>query len=456
MNPMTIARLTVPAGHTTTQVEFSKHCMAIAYISHRGGQFFVHYPTGGPHPCDSACDLAISRKGELAACRVRHRGWAYTEVNGTRSRGFAWTSAPVIRPDGAEVAYWGSERGAFPWQDRYHAIFGGVSAGVSDVPGPLGYHPIGQDPIFSISTSNKSRLLIGRNSGPEFDFVHHPTFHPVDGSTWYWGRNLDKYTLMRNETAVDESDDIPPTGPYFGACPPHHVAYWIKKGDAWNARVNGRTIATTDVLIESLANITPGPDGSYAFAEKFAHGMRYNINGVEGEAFDAVGPIATSRGFTKTAYLARKGDRQFVVVDGVKGPSFDATRPDEGDCSDYLEDFPVLSGDGKHLAYIEHVGDRERIVLDGPPLVDFAVISDQPAFIDGSNALVYGGLARAGGEEYLVADEESHGPYDRIWSPAQPIHYNARWQPNTSPGSFSIAFGALQRDELLGMSLSLS
>ena len=55
------------------------------------------------------------------------------------------------------------------------------------------------------------------------------------------------------------------------------------------------------------------------------------------------------------AYLARKGPRWLMVVDGQAAPQWDRI----------AEDRPVFSPDGKHMAYSAWKGKKCRVVLDG-------------------------------------------------------------------------------------------
>ncbi len=63
------------------------------------------------------------------------------------------------------------------------------------------------------------------------------------------------------------------------------------------------------------------------------------VDGRRGEEFDRVGPPVLSRDGKHVAYRAHRGDRCFVVVDGERGPDFE------------LMSDPAISADGRVVAY---------------------------------------------------------------------------------------------------------
>jgi hypothetical protein len=66
-----------------------------------------------------------------------------------------------------------------------------------------------------------------------------------------------------------------------------------------------------------------------------------------------------------------------IAVDGKRGEEFDRVGP------------PVLSGDGKHVAYRAHLGGRCFVVVDGDPGPDFEFMCDPAISADGK-VVAYG------------------------------------------------------------------
>ena len=73
------------------------------------------------------------------------------------------------------------------------------------------------------------------------------------------------------------------------------------------------------------------------------------------------------------AYVAWKGDKLLVVVDGKEGPAYDEIG--EGD--------PIFSPDGKRVAYVAWKGDKQLVVVDGEegPAYD-GIIRNGPTFCE--------------------------------------------------------------------------
>jgi hypothetical protein len=92
------------------------------------------------------------------------------------------------------------------------------------------------------------------------------------------------------------------------------------------------------------------------------------VDGRRGEEFDQVGPPVLSRDGKRVAYRAHQGDRCFVVIDGERGPDFE-----------FMSD-PAISADGTVVAYGAKqagrwclvVGDRRTPVDHQPSLVFLA------------------------------------------------------------------------------------
>ena len=75
---------------------------------------------------------------------------------------------------------------------------------------------------------------------------------------------------------------------------------------------------------------------------------------------------------------------------------------------------PVFSRDGRHVAYVTTRGDKECVVLDGCPGVEFDGIADSPpVFSPNGKRLAY--AARKGGKWSAVVDGQLGAEYDGIF-----------------------------------------
>jgi Tol biopolymer transport system component len=109
------------------------------------------------------------------------------------------------------------------------------------------------------------------------------------------------------------------------------------------------------IIVESL---TVSPDGKH-FAYVARRGGKWFVvvDGKEGKEYDEIGegtPIFSpdSKHF---AYVARRGGRWFVVVDGKEGKEYDGIG----------KGTLVFSPDSKHLAYEAMRGGKSFVVVDG-------------------------------------------------------------------------------------------
>ncbi len=90
-----------------------------------------------------------------------------------------------------------------------------------------------------------------------------------------------------------------------------------------------------------------------------------SVNGRRGPEFDWTGSPVLSRDGRRLAYRAQEGDRSFVVIDGRQGPEFE-----------FMSD-PAISADGSVVAYAASRGGRWFLVAgDRETPVDH-----QPSFV---------------------------------------------------------------------------
>ncbi len=92
---------------------------------------------------------------------------------------------------------------------------------------------------------------------------------------------------------------------------------------------------------------------------------RIAVDDLPGPEFDRVGPPVLSRDGRRVAYRAQRGDRSFVVVDGAAGPE-----------AELMSD-PAISADGKTVAYGERRDDRWWLVVGERRMP----IGHRPAFV---------------------------------------------------------------------------
>ncbi len=203
----------------------------------------------------------------------------------------------------------------------------------------------------------------------------------------------------------------------------------------WRVAIDGREDPEYDVV----NNLTFGHDGSC-----FAYGAMRKIddtnlwfmvvNGVETfipyEAISAKSPAFTPVS-SRLVYIAKKGDKATVVVDGREGPLHDKI----------VHPIPCFSDDGQHIAYVardfDAEGGTDTVMLDGKsgPRFDF-IPAQSLIFSPDSRRHAYGG--QRGGvvpqdpSTWVVVVDGKAGPeYDQVdhisFSPdSRHVAYKAR------------------------------
>jgi hypothetical protein len=107
---------------------------------------------------------------------------------------------------------------------------------------------------------------------------------------------------------------------------------------------------------KDIAHLTISPDGKHE-AYLVKHGEKWSVavDGTEGGLFDGISgrSLRFSRDGTRLAYAAERSGKWLAVVDGMESSPCDAIGP------------IAFSPDNRHIAYLEKVGDRTRLVVDG-------------------------------------------------------------------------------------------
>ncbi len=448
---------TIPDNHTLREGKFNDDGSSAAFITTHESRYWVTNTNGVRAVYDCAEQLVVSANGKTSAHTARERGRAFVPINGRFDHSFDWVGPPVVRADGLSVAYWGLHRDPSvnaPGYGRYFVVLDGQLIGPFKTNGRIAYHPTDGGLVFSASRDGFSFMSIGGDEGPGFDFIYWPKFNRLDGSVWYWGRSATKYILTRNHEVICHSDEIPSSpGPFFSQGG-KDTFYWRCEGNRWHAVRNGVDVGTAVGIVDSVPEISVNSVGDVVYAEKENGDVFVTIAGDRGEAFDAVGPCAFSRVGGKVGYLARRGDKQFVVVDAKLGKPYDVIWPEEGELADYLTEAPTFSHNGSSIAYQARLGDQEGVVVDHEIGELFTCISGQPRFSHTTDTLVYGAISDPI-EEYVVIGTKRLGPFKRVWTPVEPTGLSILWIPKFSDPGDKTMFGSLHDNILTWRSVDI-
>ena len=152
------------------------------------------------------------------------------------------------------------------------------------------------------------------------------------------------WVLVRNHVVVDASiRGEPPRGPFFSS-DGGHVSYWRCDGPHWSAVVDGTTVGIMKRPLSWARSLAVGLTGRVAYAGHSDNGV-FVVAAGKSKVRSMQWPLVFSGDGTRLAYIARRGNEGFLLLDGTTVGRFDSFLPEEGLYADYLEDYPSFSPD---------------------------------------------------------------------------------------------------------------
>jgi len=186
-------------------------------------------------------------------------------------------------------------------------------------------------------------------------------------------------------------------------------------GLAWAQKIQSRKVMETPIAQIRFSpriqkTFTVSPDSRrIAFVDHSVDKQQYvSVDGMDEVKCDEVvnRPIF-SPDSKRISYIARKGDKKFVVIDGKEEKHYD----------DILN-YPVFSPDSKKLAYVAKAGSKEFVVIDGVENEKFDEIGrtdvreGKVIFSPDSKRIAY--AARLGDRTFVVVNGKRHKEYAHI------------------------------------------
>jgi hypothetical protein len=318
-------------GETLREACFSPEGNAVAYITSSDRHYFVRNGNGTRVAYDDARSLVVGPGGETTACKARLGNEAFVPISGTYGRTFQWVSDPVLCPDGKSAAFYGMLADAsspYSSDDQsFFIVMGDALHGPYKSSGHLSFNPITGHMVYTIQRQGDSFVRGEGSEGPHFDRVLQPIFHPADGSLWYWAYRSPQWLLIRNHEVIDVSDECPvPGGPFFYTAG-RHTSYWKCQRGRWTLTLNGRPVGAVERPLDIINSVAVTDSGQVAYAFQSVKGVWVNVDGQEQGPFDAVGAPTFSHDGARMAFLARRSDKSYLVLDGLAGEPFDAILP---------------------------------------------------------------------------------------------------------------------------------
>lgn len=448
----------VPDAELVREAAFSPDGVAVAFVATRENRYVVHFANGAEVTYEHARKIVVGPRGEISACQLRIGADACIAINGSTSRRFRWTSEPILSADGTSVGFYAMDPGApspvQPSGQTFYVSIDDALEGPYESQGYIGVDSINGGFFYTANAGRASFLVVRGVRGPSFDQILQPVLCPRLGAIWYWARRSCDWLLLCNGEIVDVSEDCnTPAGPFFGS-DGTHFGYWKRESGRWLAMLDGRAMGTFEEPVNSIDSIAISNSGDLAFAGQLNDEIYVTfMNEIYGP-FDAVGSPVISRTGGHLAFVARRGPKGFVVMDGVPGEEYEAILPEEGELSNYLEDVPALSYDGSSVAYRVRRDRGYVIVWDGEVGDAFDFIRGSPTFSPATGRLVY--AAVKGNKEYVVVDRTPGEPLDRVWTPNPHQDSAMIWRPVFVENGSFVVFGALSDGQLIWRSLRLT
>ena len=162
-----------------------------------------------------------------------------------------------------------------------------------------------------------------------------------------------------------------------------HLAFVTQRDQQLCVVMDGKMGAEYDSVSMAYVAIEPSSDGQSASSTHSA--LNFSPNG------------------KSVSYVARKDQKDFIVVDGVTAHEYPVVGVPSG--------IVQFSPDGKRLAYLAKIENKKSVVIDGVAGTGYDAIGDL-VFSPDSKRLAY--LAASGNAEFVVVDGQVGAEYDGI------------------------------------------
>jgi hypothetical protein len=209
---------------------------------------------------------------------------------------------------------------------------------------------------FIDQSKDKQRAVIGSAVQRKFDeVIDRPVFSPNSRKVAYIAREQDKKFAVIEGEKGKQYEDIPSN--IIFSPDSNRVAYTAKVGKKEVVVVDGRESEQYDEIcrLKREANFVFSPDSKRGVVK-----ARFGIAeiGMEDTPYEKTGYPVFSPDSQTLSYMAGFSDKQFLVINGKKGETYDSLG------SKFYFGNPVFSPDSKRIAYPVRKGKKWSIVID--------------------------------------------------------------------------------------------
>ncbi len=427
---------------------FSKEARTVAFIVYRDDSCTVHMPSGETASFDKCERLATDHKGLVVAYKVGHKGKSFVAVNTNSDPEFAWVSDPKVSPDGHTVAYFAERALKLPGIEKHERgliVNGRIESGHRGS-GHIIFTSHDQL-VFTLQNKGESFVFLSKDRIGPFEWVLAPVSIPGTDNVLFWARGKQGWQLYRNNLIVDKSEasvsDRGVTWDDNGT----KIGYWAKREGQWFIGVNGSVTAALGEPVPFVGGPALGNNGMIGYCARVGSSVFAVVNNKREESYDAISQIAFYPGGDSYAYKAQRNGKEYVVVNGNAGASYEAGYCPVFNEAGTVEHIPVFSPDGRTVACIVGRNGAEYVSVNDSLHGPYTCISGTPVF-SRSGRIVFAGARQPGPKEFLVVDEEELGPFERIWGADQQEYYSTFSRPYIDPFSGNIVFAARSEDRL--------
>jgi Tol biopolymer transport system component len=197
-----------------------------------------------------------------------------------------------------------------------------------------------------------------------------------------------------------------------------HVAYIARRGNKSVVVIDGVEGKEYEGIGDALVF---SPD-STRVAYVVWHGRNKQVmvvDGAEGKEYESVGSPIFSPDSKRVVYTAWREKKTFMVIDGVEGKEYDGIGYKSDGVSGRFQSIgarrSVFSPDSQHYAYTAWRGDKWFVVVDGVESKEYNGIGDSLIFSPDSKRLAY--AVRSGRQACVVINGREGPGYQGVLSP---------------------------------------
>ncbi|MCP4254642.1 MAG: PDZ domain-containing protein [Candidatus Scalindua sp.] len=174
------------------------------------------------------------------------------------------------------------------------------------------------------------------------------------------------------------------------------------------------TVPVPELALESQAepsipirgSLIVSPDSKHkAYVARKGNKQIVVVDGKESEEYDGIvkGSLVFSPDSKRIAFVARRGNKQIVVVDGKESGEYDGV----------VEGSFVFSQDGKRVAFVARRGSKQIVVIDGKESGEYdGIVEGSFVFSQDGRRVAF--VARRGSKQIVIIDGKESGEYDDI------------------------------------------